>query len=54
MKEYLNLVANQLHAILVNPPWNNEVYSFEQCKQIKLPLHAMESGIIFVWTKESY
>ena len=29
MKGYLNLIDNQLQAILVNPPWNNEGYSFE-------------------------
>lgn len=54
MKGYLNLIDNQLQAILVNPPWNNEGYSFEQFKQINLPLKAMESGIIFIWTKKDF
>ena len=54
MKEYLNLIDCQLHAILINPPWNNEGYSFEHFKQINLPLKAMESGIIFIWTKKEF
>jgi hypothetical protein len=54
MKGYLNLIDNQLQAILVNPPWNNEGYCFEQFKKINLPLKAMESGIIFIWTKKDF
>lgn len=53
--EDLNNYANDLEAILINPPWkNNNKFDFEKFTKIKFPLNKMKEGLIFVWTEKEF
>lgn len=54
IKSFLSLSSNQLHSILISPPWNNENYDFNEFMKLNIPIDAMENGIILIWTKKDF
>jgi hypothetical protein len=52
--EDLNNYAEDLEAILINPPWKEKTFNFEKFTKIKLPLNKMKEGLIFVWAEKEY
>lgn len=54
IKSFLSLSSNQLHSILISPPWNSENYDFNEFMKLNIPIDAMENGIILIWTKKDF
>jgi hypothetical protein len=53
--EDLNNYAEDLEAILINPPWKEiSKFNFENFTKIKLPLNKMKEGLIFIWAEKEY
>jgi hypothetical protein len=52
----LERYAEDLQAILINPPWSSKApkFDFNKFSKIKLPLNKMKEGLIFVWTEKEY
>lgn len=56
----LNNYAEDLEAILVNPPWENKttahskLFNMDNFVKLNLPLKKMKEGLIFVWTEKEY
>jgi hypothetical protein len=48
--------AEDLQAILINPPWSNKApkFDFNKFSKLKLSLNKMKEGLIFVWTDKEY
>lgn len=46
----LEKVARNVEALIINPPWDHNKFSFKDLEKLKISRNVVKDGLVFIWT----